>query len=26
VLELDAIRGYGKQATGSKYLITPNAG
>jgi NADPH2:quinone reductase len=25
-LELDAIRSYGKQATGAKYLITPNAG
>ena len=25
-LELEAIAGYGKQATGSKYLITPNAG
>jgi NADPH2:quinone reductase len=24
-LELDAITGYGKQATGTKYLITPNA-
>jgi NADPH2:quinone reductase len=25
-LELDAINAYGRQSTGTKYLITPNAG